>query len=964
MIGDFVRFIGCHSCKLLGVVCLSLIGTVHPVGSQIIPDRTLPNNTGVITNGNLSVIEGGTRVGGNLFHSFLEFSLPTGNTAFFNNAADIQTIISRVTGGTPSNIDGLLSANGQGTSLFLINPNGILFGPNAQLNIGGSFIASTANSIRFADGSEFSATNPQAPPLLTINVPVGLQFGSNPGSITNRSQVTSPFPLPPGFQGSVGLQVLPGRTLALIGGDVSLENGSLTAFQGNILLGSVASPGLVRFMSTPTGLNLDYTGIQNFGSIELSGLASVNASGLGGGAILVTGGNVTLRDRSHLVSDTLGSLDGRGVHIQAAQFKIQDGAYVSSGTVGSGMGGGIAIRARDSVELNGTGFENFRRTYLDAALNGTINPLARGSGLFTGTVGAGRGGDIAIDTRELRLRDGAVILSPTVSPGTGGSIGIRASELMDVTSSGVFTTAFNQGDAGTLDIDTGKLIIRDGSVISTVTFGDGKGGDLSVRASESVEVSKTRADSPFGTNLSTTSIAGTGSAGNIEINTGSLLVAEGAAISATSGVSARDALIPVGGLGGNVTINASESVTVAGTSEDNYFRSLIVTATNGSADAGELRINTQRLIVRDGAGVGASTLGAGRGGEMVINASDSIEVIGKSIDGRSPTGIATASGDIFTTFFFPINPTGAAGNLSITTGQLSVRDGALVTVASLGAGDAGTLNVVADAIALDNQGSIDATTRSGQGGNINLQAREIKLDRRGRISANTGSGSEGNISLEARDIQLRRNSLISTNADNTRGGNISINTDTLVAVPQEDSDITANAQQGTGGRVSVTAQGIFGTEFRDRLTPESDITATSDLGPQSSGTVQIDIRGIDPSQGLVSLPENAIDPRQLITTSCEKNQDNSFIITGRGGLPLDPIRIITGRTLWRDVRPIENQRNQGDEQALTASPSSLPLTEATGWLRNAQGQVELIAHTSKASTQPFGYTPTNCSYQD
>jgi filamentous hemagglutinin family protein len=229
---------------VLGIAIVSAdicshIFTSNCVLAQITPDTSLPNPTQVNTVGNTTNITGGTQAGTNLFHSFQEFSVLKGNTAFFNNTVDIQNIISRVTGGSISNVDGLIRANGT-ANLFLLNPNGIVFGSNARLDIGGSFIGSTANSIKFADGTEFKANPHNTSPLLTISVPLGLQFGTDPKPINYQSDISDPI-----NQNNPGLEVREGKTLALVGGNILLDGAILKAPAGRVEIVAVGSNGSV-----------------------------------------------------------------------------------------------------------------------------------------------------------------------------------------------------------------------------------------------------------------------------------------------------------------------------------------------------------------------------------------------------------------------------------------------------------------------------------------------------------------------------------------------------------------------------------------------------------------------------------------------------------------------------------------------------------------------------------------------
>src|SRR4028118_1799628 len=845
------------------LLLLSAYLSLFPSGAiaQIIPDNTLgPESSRVVSDtvNNLPSdrISGGATRGSSLFHSLREFNIGEGRGAYFDNPSGITNIFTRVTGGNQSNILGTLGVLGN-ANLFLINQKGIVFGPNSRLDVRGSFLTSTADSIVFNNGVEFSSANPQAVPLLTVNIPVGLRFRENPGAIVNASSVTQVIE---GTTIPVGLAVPPGQTLVMVGGDLIFNNGFASAFSGNIQLGSVASPGLVSFNITPLGLGLDYSNVANLGNIELSGLSAVTASGPGGGAIALRGGNVILRDRSRLVSDTIGSIDGRGIKIEAARFSLLGRAFIGSITSGSGAGGSIEVRTAENIELKGIGYENFRRRLLNPGAAQQPPDIAeRESSISTGTAGAGLAGEIALDTKRLTIREGSAILNPTVGTGDGGSVTIRASESVEINASGLLTPTFSSGNAGSIAIETGQLSVTDGALVSPPTLGAGNSGNLIVTASDSVIVARQRSDSPLNTALATNSVGGTGRGGNIEINTGSLRVEAGAGILSSSGGTLGERLI-TGGPGGNITVNAKDSVEVSGSAAGSIpYQSAIFAGTFGSGKSGDGTLSARRVSVRDGGAIRASTLGAGQGGNVTVTADESVEIVGTTRDGMSPSAIVTASGDLRIQTLLGLQPpSGAAGSLSIATGRLSVRDGAAVSVQSYGTGAAGSINVVADSIALNTKATIDGTSVSGIGGNINLRSR---------------------------DIQLRRNSRITTDARAGEGGNITLNSDILVGL--NNSDITANARTAAGGRVNVNVPNILGfaaasrEQIKSRLRlsdaqladlqvsptselPTSDIAAISQSsGPALQGTVTFSASGVNPAQGLVQLPQNILDPPGL-----------------------------------------------------------------------------------------------------
>lgn len=593
------------------------LGDCARAQSNIKPDNNLGQESSLVQqNANAAsdeVIYGGAQRGANLFHSFQEFNVSEGRRAlFYSPSADIQNILARVTGGNPSKIMGILGtytdSGASQANLFLINPNGILFGPNASLNVGGSFVASTASSVNFADGTSFSATAPQTTPLLTVSVPIGLQFRGTAGSILNQSQVTD------SNRNLIGLQVQPGRSLALVGGDVALAGGALTAAGGRIELGSVAAgSGIVNLTPIDFGWALGYENVQNFRDIHLSQQAVVDVSGEGRGDIQVQGRRITLTDTSSISADTLKSENGGKISIQALELIAQDGSLVSARTLRSGQGATLSVTA-NSIKLSGTSADG-------------------SSGLFTQTAkeSTGAAGNLTITTRQLQVLDGAQVSTTTLGAGKGGNLSVKAESIKlsgtvkladnKLISSGLFsqTEQESTGAAGSLTIATRQLQVLDGAQVSAAALGNGPAGTLHLTATDFVELSGTSADGQFFSGLFTQN-QGSSTAGDLTIVTGQLNVRDRAVVSSQGSGNAGNLNImarsitldnkaaltaeSLEGRGGNITLQARDFLLTRNGSR-------ISATSGGSGDEGNINIDASILAAIDNSNITASAEGLG-----------------------------------------------------------------------------------------------------------------------------------------------------------------------------------------------------------------------------------------------------------------------------------------------------------------------------------------------------------------
>jgi filamentous hemagglutinin family protein len=1099
--------------KIFSTTCIAILtGQIiafNNVIAQIIPDATLGTERSVITP-NLNIkgaaadeINGGAIRGSNIFHSFSEFNIKDGQRVYFANPSGINNILGRITGNNPSNLLGTLGVNGN-ANLFFINPNGIVFGKNASLDIGSSFYVTTANSIKFDELGEFSATNPQAPgTLLSIN-PSAFFFNArtNPASIITQSRVTKTVQGTP----TDGLQVPNGRVLLLLGGNVTVDDGRLIARGGRVEIGAVAGTGSVglnpngslnfpdtiqrgdvvfnntapanrsgidvrssnsgdvgitsRSISLNSGSQIRAGITANLGTKEsIGGDVTVNATGevrMNGddtriandvrenaigkaGNIMVKANSLVVTNGAQLSSSTFGvgdagnitvaaervlfsgtRTDERGasaafsrvepgargnggiVQIYTKVLEVYNGAAISSATLGNGNAGNIIIEASESVSFDGSSpnkvfdsgaFSNVsrdadgkggnieittglitltNRAYLNTSTNGkkdagniTINaPLGvevTGVGfidnsptaLFAQTLGAGNAGNININTARLLIEDVGTIQAVTFGKGRAGNIDINTEQLLirnsPIAISANTTNRVDAGDAGNITINTGSLSLVN-SQIGSITSGKGNAGFLTVRASDSVEISGKinirNVENPAGL-LAQVNVGGTGRGGNLRIEAKRLSVSNGAKVQvATFGQ----------GDAGKLFIRAAD-IELFNTTVDNLFATGINSGVEIDPDetkvpplgnGGELRIETERLSVKNGATVSSASSGKGNAGPLQINASDFIEVAGTSPTGNFKSQITAA---------ITPNGIGNGGNLRLETGKIIVRDGGEITVSSLGAGVAGNLDIEADSINLDNQGTVTATTKSGNGGNIILTIQDLLLLRRGgKISTNAGTNSTGG-----------------------DGGNININAKFIIASPNENSDITANAFLGSGGKININTASIFGlkpitrqelerllqTNEPQRLDPvqlkTSDITAISQTNPSLNGEINLNTLE-NRTRVTEDLPTDIVDASGLVNQNlCVASIGSEFIVTGRGGLSASPYGIVSINPTWEDWTLLRPQVSTTNTNSPEPTPKEYtPIIEAQGWATDINGDVILTAKPIKVLPKVTWSHPLSC----
>ena len=863
-----------------------------------------------LTNGQTNYdITGGTRPGGatgtNLFHNFGDFNVPTKNIANFLNAGSVDlagnplaaglpttNILGAVTGVNPSIIFGTIQTNGTGgfgdANLFLMNPNGIIFGPTASLNVGGMATFTTANYLRLTDTGIFHA-DPAATSLLTSASIAAFGFlGSNPAAIS--------------VQGST-LAVQPGQSISLVGGNqgftyanpdtgstavpngVTVTGGHLSArehLQGpgiQVNMVSVASPGEVTAGTLEYAPNVNGQSFGALGTIEVSKKSNIDVSGNGGGTVLIRGGLFVL-DNSTITANVKDSGPvtngvesiGGGIDIVVSQDAvIKNLAVIETNLTGNATPGvqygGVHVEA-DHIKILGV----LPNDDPDAPLPFT----GIRSNVVSGSTG-GHSGNIKLEeSNTILVKDFGQLETVTEGTGNAGNIIVTANHNIEIASGGQINSG-SQGASGSggnveLTSKNGDIIMttNDPNFPTLVTtqsnVSSGDPGNIVVRA-EHGDIILSGSGGQLFVNVGT--IAGAGGKGQIQLKANNLQLNDGMTVSQVNA-----SPVPVG----DVTVDLAGNLSLHGQSK-------LFTTARALAPAANLNITAHEILVTEGSSISTGTTSSGPGGHLNISANSLALMNGGQI--TSGSTIARLPGGRRS------SPTGPGGTITIQGNAGSADSvridgvGSGISTSTEGTGAGGTINLSARSLTMSNDATITASSTGtvpnpGNAGDISINAGQRLEMRASSITTQATQASGGNINIQAVDHIRLVNSVVSSSVADGPGGGGNISIDPQV-VALQDSKILAQAADGQGGAIKI----ITSLFLRDANSKVNADAGSSGL----NGTVTIQSPTSNLSESLGTLPSEPSQTHSLLTQRCAalvNGQTSSFVVAGRQQLPADP----------------------------------------------------------------------------
>ncbi|MEK6763509.1 MAG: filamentous hemagglutinin N-terminal domain-containing protein [Nitrospirota bacterium] len=936
--------------------------------------------------GTITEITGGTRPnnGTNLFHSFDSFTLGTNDVAHFINNMQLPTtnIIARVIGGERSTIDGTLRTNNPldaadpmnfgAANLWLVNPSGLFLGPNVHLEVGGSVSMSTANYLRF-DGTSTLFDMLSSPASLgQLSVAPVVAFG-----------FTDPEPPAPiTVQGSM-LQVSERQSLSLVGGDITIQAGtlgdgtvqaaSLLAPGGHLNLVSVASPGEVLVPSFQTGsfTSMGTVTLKDGAILDVSGQLDEFGSPLGNGnsgTVLVRGGQLVM-DASTILAITWGAVDGasKAVDIQVSQkVEITNGSAIKTITFGSGRGGDVQLTA-DTLTIENAPESIVTATPADGGGVGGDVVLNVGTVSLTGgssirsesqnfTPGLGQGGNVTIQGLEgagsvaesVTLSGGSSLVTQTLASSDGGRVAITAESLtMDGPGTIINAEATDVGRVGNLIVSVQQASLSDGAMIKTIqAFNADPNAQLGPTLTvQGLMGEGSRADSVVlsgvGSGIVSNS-SGTARAGDIAVQAKTVSLADGAVIRA------GETNTPAAG--GNVAIEA-DSVNVSGGSRISSQASRsdagqitiaadALTLVNGSIETrttdigrgGDVVLDVGSLSLSNGATVNSSTESTGRAGDITMNVGTLSLANGSSISSASTGTVAFTNEDGTT------RAPGTAGNVVITaTGSFTSDASTIATSAEANHG--GDVSITAHSVQLSNGTLITANS------NAPLEVTKLVLDQNGQLVKEVvGDGNAGNIMIRSGSTFVMNNSSMTTEAKFASGGQITIITPEMVRVinGRVSTSVAGFEKDTAGGNIMIDPQFVIfqnsqviaqanagsggainviaGVFIAD---PNSLVSASSAQGPQGTVNIQSPVQNVGGE--LAALSQEFSSAAALLAQQCAARaaggKFSTFVVAAREGLPAEPGGFLASPSLTTELlgSRLSGRESYGPTAAVTGA---------------------------------------------
>ena len=903
--------------------------TLQRSAGVVVSDHTLGPG-GVSASGGIYSIPAaaGLLKGGNLFHSFSEFNLVVGEKAVFAGLAGVQNVLSRVTGGA-SSINGRIECS---TNLFLINPAGIVFGPNASIDVAGAFSAATADYIKLSDGARFSATASLGEGDSLTSAPVSA-FGflsAKPAAIQfNQTQLA----------GGAGGEMF------FAAGDVSLDAAVLAAASGRIGLVGVASPGVV-----PAGVSAlaaaNAAIVPVMGQVGLKNGAKVDVNGSAGGRVVIRAGKFQMTERSSINAEHSGPGIGGGIDVRTTEsVSLSNGAikanvwgtgdggevYVATGELSilgdylggvfadsHGGGSGAAVRLNAGRIFIENGFVSAKA--LSSGRGGDITVNAEnisikgyGGGISAEAYGAGSGGNIVINAPTVSL-DGSVYLNVNSSgQGNAGSVRVRSTELTLTGYAGVYASTTGAGNAGGIELSATRLSIdsgyvfsfasgvatghaggvavqadvfslSNGSELNSSSKGAGRGGDISISAGEAT------IDASF-VNVDT---SGAGPGGNIVIRAPDFLLTGYGTVSANASSA---------GAGGNIEIAAtrlsiSEKFTGAGNG-GGYVKA----ETSGAGAGGSVKLLSSELLISGYGGVFTGTTGRGGAGTVLSEPGRVSFVSGQAVVFPVSGGKLEIANGYISSDVGP-GATGPGGLVKIRSGVFKIGgDAGGVSVGTEGPGKGGDVELEVERLSLSGPVYISARSRSaGASGMIHVYgAKEVSLTGYSGIFASSeGSGVAGSVFLDSERVVLQGSYIWANTSGSGDAGEVSIVASKSLSIDGRGgmgvTGVSVSSRLGAtglGGRIRVTAGNvsIFGN-----AEAESGITARS-VTPSSAGSIVLDVASLSMDAAASVSSANMM----AANLSGQRGNAGSVRVEVAGRLMMDGASVITTEALHGDA---------------------------------------------------------------